>query len=42
MNPKVASSFTIVLALAMMLFTSPVMIMSPSIFASPSDDGGGR
>ena len=39
MNPKVASSFTIVLTLALMLSANPAMIMSSNIFASPSDGG---
>ena len=41
MNPKVTSSFAIVLVLAMLLSSSPAMIMPSNIFASPSDDGGG-
>ena len=43
MNPKVASSFTIVLTLAMMLSVNPVMIIPSNIFASSdggSSDGG--
>ena len=42
MKQKVAASFAIVLALAMMLSTNPAMIMPSSIFGSSDGDGGSQ
>ena len=40
MKQKVAASFTMVLALAMMLSSNPAMIMPSSIFGSSDGDDG--